>query len=467
MHLLFPIHVSRKVLGYLWRKYRLYSAFIVLTCIVLVTSKVLHITSRPGVSTSRKYLHALTAHEARGPPGGTATVTTGHKDNVYLVPIQFGKQKFLSVLDTGSSDTWMVGKNFRCVDLLDRTNHQDSSICRFGPVYNTSSTFRQIPDQVFDIEYSDGEQLSGIMGREDVRFAGMTVPAQTIGVVDYAAWMGDMQSSGLVGLAYPNITRAYMNSTKPLNSTTAVNGTRTTNSTRATGNTKAEREGASVSYSPIFTSMIEHNLTTPMFSLALGEPGVIAFGGLPGAPIRYNKTFTRAPIEFLSLTAAKHYQFYSISVNGFSFSATKTSKTQPTGKFPKFKPKPTQNVITTSKARTQVIIDSGTALLILPANVTRSINALWSPPASYNKISQTYLIPCNASPPKVGVNIANETFWVNPEDMIQDAGLGRKTCMSGVQPGHEGASILGDVFLKSVVAVFDVGVGEMRFAARL
>jgi hypothetical protein len=355
------------------------------------------------------------------------------------VPIQFGNQKFLSVLDTGSADTWMVGNDFQCIDLLDRTRDQDAAVCRFGPLYNVSSTFKQIPDQVFNIEYADGERLSGIMGRENVSFAGITVPSQTVGVVDYAAWMGDMQSSGLVGLAYPNITRAYFNSTK--------------------------REKKGVSYSPIFTSMCQQNLTAPVFSLALGNPGVIAFGGLPGAPIRYNPKFARASIEFLSLTAATNYQFYSISADGFVFSSAKTKSTQTGSKSPKAKTKNPRAILATN-TRTQVIIDSGTTLLFLPTNITRSINALWSPPAEFSEESQTYFVHCNAVAPRFGVQIDGQTFWVNPKDLVQDAGIGTRVCMSGIQPGNEGISVLGDVFLKSVVAVFDVGAGEMRFSSR-
>lgn len=41
-------------------------------------------------------------------------------------------------------------------------------------------------------------------------------------------------------------------------------------------------------------------------------------------------------------------------------------------------------------------------------------------------------------------------------------------CVLGVKNGYNnGPFILGDVFLNSVVAVFDIGAGEMRFAARL
>ena len=36
--------------------------------------------------------------------------------------------------------------------------------------------------------------------------------------------------------------------------------------------------------------------------------------------------------------------------------------------------------------------------------------------------------------------------------------------MTGIQPGAKNYAVLGDVFLKNVVAVFDIGAEEMKFA---
>ncbi|KAF2435580.1 acid protease, partial [Tothia fuscella] len=364
------------------------------------------------------------------------------RDVVYLVPIQFGNQSFLSVLDTGSSDTWLVGPDYDCIDLFDGATIPDFE-CRLGPQYNTTSTFNQIPEQHFKIAYADGEFLNGIMGREDVTLAGITVPQQTVGIVNYAAWMGDEQSSGLVGLAYPSITRAY-----------------------AGNNTQQHIKSMNIAYSPIFTSMTRLNLTAPLFSLALGrdgKPGVLAFGGLPGGAVRHSPKFARASIEFLTMSGADgviraqtEYQMYTITADSFIFSAKKARYLSKTPKV----------LLQSTSTPTQIIIDSGTTMLFLPFNTTKAINALWSPPAHYNEDSRTYFVHCNATAPRFGVTIGGQTFWINPNDLIQDADIGGKICMSGIQPGSDGISVLGDIFLKNVLAVFDVGAGEMRFAAR-
>lgn len=79
---------------------------------------------------------------------------------------------------------------------------------------------------------------------------------------------------------------------------------------------------------------------------------------------------------------------------------------------------------------------------------------------------------CNAKAPNVGITISGTTFYINPLDMIlgytnED---GSVSCISGVDDGGSDTAddvyILGDTFQKNVVSVFDVGAGQMRFAAR-
>lgn len=51
--------------------------------------------------------------------------------------------------------------------------------------------------------------------------------------------------------------------------------------------------------------------------------------------------------------------------------------------------------------------------------------------------------------------------------MIVDYATGRGTCISGLSDGGTYAPyVLGDVFMKNVLTVFDVGAGELRFRSR-
>lgn len=119
----------------------------------------------------------------------------------FATNITFGTETFEVIVDTGSSDTWVVETDFSCVD-VETGATETEDYCDFGPTYTVTDTFTQIANENFDITYGDGEYLTGIIGTEDVTLAGITVN-QTVAIVNYAAWYGDGTTSGLVGLAYP------------------------------------------------------------------------------------------------------------------------------------------------------------------------------------------------------------------------------------------------------------------------
>jgi aspergillopepsin I len=119
----------------------------------------------------------------------------------YATPITIGTQTFEVIVDTGSSDTWAVEAGFECID-LDTGDKTTESAYDFGSTYTVDSTFVTTADENFDIEYGDGEYLTGIIGTETVTLAGIKVTDQTIALVNSAAWEVDGTTSGLTGLAY-------------------------------------------------------------------------------------------------------------------------------------------------------------------------------------------------------------------------------------------------------------------------
>jgi hypothetical protein len=94
----------------------------------------------------------------------------------YLTDITVGDATFQVVLDTGSSDTWLIQKNFQCVD--SNGKKQSESACAFGPAFNGSIDV--IPNENFNITYGDGEFITGNMGYADVTIAGLTVKKQEV-----------------------------------------------------------------------------------------------------------------------------------------------------------------------------------------------------------------------------------------------------------------------------------------------
>ena len=139
---------------------------------------------------------------AKIPPSGhTTTLLSLFIGEEFATQITFGTQTFESIVDTGSSDTWIVETGFSCIN-VSNSAPETEEFCGFGPTYTITDTFTKIPDENFNITYGDGEFLTGIIGTEDVTLAGITVK-QTVAVVDFAAWEGDSTTSGLIGLAYP------------------------------------------------------------------------------------------------------------------------------------------------------------------------------------------------------------------------------------------------------------------------
>ena len=70
--------------------------------------------------------------------------------------------------------------------------------------------------------YSVDEFLLGEVGTDTVTVGGLTVTKQEIGLVTNAAWQGDGVNTGLMGLAYPDLTSVF-NGTNPDNDNFTTN----------------------------------------------------------------------------------------------------------------------------------------------------------------------------------------------------------------------------------------------------
>jgi aspergillopepsin I len=90
----------------------------------------------------------------------------------YLIDIQFQDQWHKAILDTGSSDTWLIQDGFQCTD--SQGQNVDRSQCGFGAPY-TGGYIWQAQDQNFQIVYGDGEYVQGSTGWADITVGGITV----------------------------------------------------------------------------------------------------------------------------------------------------------------------------------------------------------------------------------------------------------------------------------------------------
>ncbi|KAJ5630926.1 acid protease [Penicillium longicatenatum] len=373
---------------------------------------------------SAAYLKGLTGRSSSSTTSGSGELISLFEGEEFATSITFGTQSFDVIVDTGSSDTWVVKSGFECID-LDTGKKTSQSTCDFGTAYTVDSTLKTISGEEFEIEYGDGEYLYGYMATETVTLADITVD-QEVAVVTEAAWEGDGTTSGLTGLAYPALTSAY-----------------------------SERTEQQEEYNPIFTTMYEDGLVDSYFSLAIlrdvsGDAGYLTLGGLP--PIDFNETFTTTDILVTSIEGySDSYDFYTINIDSMSINGKAISGS--------------------GGSDIQYIVDSGTTLNYYPTSVADAVNAAFDPAAVYSDDEGAYVVDCDATAPTHTITIGGTAFTINPLDMILYAGTdddGNAVCISGIDDGGDDSSedlyILGDTFQKNVVTVFDVGAVEMKFA---
>ncbi|KAI9926217.1 hypothetical protein AWENTII_002124 [Aspergillus wentii] len=321
------------------------------------------VSKSPHVMSLKKLNTTGTNHRSAAYVKGLASKTSASGTLVplfereeYAASITFESQSFDVIVDTRSSDTWVVKSGFDCVD-LDPGNETSTTDCNFGSTFTVDRTVREISEEKFQIEYGYGEYLYGYMATETVTLADITVN-QEVAVVTKAAWNGGGTTSGLTGLAYPALTSAY------------------------SGNGKQK------AYDPIFTTMYKDGLVDSYFSLAIlrdmsGDAGYLTLGGLP--PIHFDETFTSTPILVTSIEGySKSYDFYTINIDSMTLNG--------------------ESVSGSGGSDIQYIVDSGTTLNYYPTSVADAVNKAFSPVATtYNEDERAYIVECDATPPAKGI----------------------------------------------------------------
>ncbi|KAF4968662.1 hypothetical protein FSARC_3948 [Fusarium sarcochroum] len=373
--------------------------------------------------------------------------------SIFDVEVQFGNQSFMLLVDTGSSDTWVVETGFKCIDSSDNSI-QPQSNCNYASTYDITSTFRPQHNQTFGVKYGTGI-ATGMVGFEDLTMGGITVTNQTVGIANSTDDIGDGVRSGLLGLAYPQLTSAHPGVNYPNDSLSLITN-------RAV-------------YDTFLVSMYKSGLIEPWFSLALERPagntssghgGYLGLGELP--PVDHSDEWTTVPVEISKSIPKAFYENSKPVLTWWTLTIDAVTWGPASGSSNFSSTLSTANTTTNSTAF-QAVVDSGNPRNMFPDVVARKINAAFEPPAVYDKKRDVFVVDCDARAPALGVVIGGDTFWHDQRDLIMQAKDG--VCTSGVGATQEALDItvhfLGDTFLKNVVSVFDFGVDKMRFAARV
>ncbi|KAK3627714.1 hypothetical protein LTR56_019059 [Elasticomyces elasticus] len=367
----------------------------------------------------RTGLAAKSSAVLRDPSTNTTAVMPINDGVIYAITISFGGKDFEVVFDTGSSDLWLATEGVRCTD----GGH--STACKFGPLADPDFQGGGIPNETFGIEYVDHESMTGVLGRQDVGIANITVKRQEVALVDQAHWAGDNLTSGLIGFAYPKLTSA------------------------------SNLNGVPVLYNNWLFNAIDQKLISPIFSLAIERGtnvGQLALGGLP--TVAFEHTFASTPILKADVILGRR-EASNDSINN-KYSSYSRYAILPDGYTLNGKYHATEDA--------QMIPDSGTTLMHMPHEMARRVNDAFKPPAKYDAKVGEYLVRCNAKPPSFAMNIGGKTFPIKGEDLILSASATNGHCLVGIKGSNGPHYILGDTFLKNIVAVFDIGQGQMHFA---
>ncbi|KAJ5653622.1 hypothetical protein N7490_000625 [Penicillium lividum] len=374
----------------------------------------------------------------------TSTLRATQYGTVFDAPVTIGNQTFMLLVDTGSSDTYVMQTGYKCVNTTDDLVIPEKDCLYANKTYHKSKTYHHVPNEMFGVEYGAG-LASGLMAWDEVSMGGIGVSAQKIGIANVSNPMGDGVNSGLLGLAYPSLTSAH-----PANYTS--------NSSYAYWRDR-------LVYNPLLFTMHEQGLIDSYFSLSLAHTpqnessafgGYLTLGGLP--PVNHSSQFSTVPVEItenipLWFTSGERVRSYwSTTVMNITYGSS-------------------LNNLTTNSTSFQAFIDSGNYISYLPSAVVGPINALFSPPATYDSDLGLYVVDCSAKAPEFGLSLGDQTFYHDGSDLIYQTSEG--VCVSSLASSSEvslgdiSLNIIGVPFLKNVVAVFDFGRNEMRFAKKL
>ncbi|RFU78470.1 eukaryotic aspartyl protease [Trichoderma arundinaceum] len=121
--------------------------------------------------------------------------------------VTIANQTFKLIFDTGSSDLWVAGEDYRCI-APNRTVISNSK-CNFTTTFKGTYSGGEIPGQHFAINYGGGQFIAGTLGYESVSVAGITIPDQEISIANRVNFQAQGEISGLIGFAYPQDTNAF------------------------------------------------------------------------------------------------------------------------------------------------------------------------------------------------------------------------------------------------------------------
>jgi len=327
------------------------------------------------------------------------------QDISYLATVQLGTppRDFLILMDSGSADFW-VGSE-QCSTVASSSGGQNQQGCGNHNFLGTqsSSTFQDTQKQ-FSVQYGTGS-VSGDIITDNVVLAGLALNDHTFGVatqesIDFSS--NDVPFDGLMGLAQSTLSEQQ--TLTPVES--------------------LAKQGL---ISEAITSFKIPRLADNKLD------GEITFGGLDTSKFDPNSLVT---FDNVNTQGFWEGDLDDITVNGQS--ANLNGRT--------------------------AILDTGTTLIIAPANDAAAVHNLI--PGSANDPQNGFTIPCSGNT-TIALSFGGQAFNIDPRDMVVQEVDNNGNCLSGIQSGDIGGAdewLVGDVFLKNAYFSTNVNKNQISLA---
>ncbi|KAI8144503.1 aspartic peptidase domain-containing protein [Fennellomyces sp. T-0311] len=279
--------------------------------------------------------------------------------------------------------------------------HVDCTHCGSHPRFDPqdSSTFTKNTNQTWGLRYGDGSGVQGTIGQDTVHLGDISHPNQVLGLVDNESsdLAMDPELDGIFGLAYPELA--------------------------FTGQKQSILEG------------MRDAGTIPSASVGVwlgrardGGKGEMSFG-------KPNPAHYSGELKYVPVTRKK---FWQVALNGLKINGDEILS------------KPID-----------AIIDTGTTLIILPTELSKSIHA--AIPGSTFSTTYGWRMPCEIQAQEdkeIVFTLGEHEFALRPSELIRERAAPTtdnevKLCYSGIAEARTPMIIMGDTFLRSYYSVYD------------
>ncbi|EPS38721.1 hypothetical protein H072_7553 [Dactylellina haptotyla CBS 200.50] len=377
----------------------------------------------------------------------------------FYVPVQVGNQDLNLIIDTGSSDTWVVQNNFTCFNVPMQSGNETTSNadipCDFGGYFfpTESSTFKVLRSDLgtLRIHYADGSAVAGYVGQDIVNVSGLLIN-QTIGVAEFTRWRGDDSTAGILGLGYPG-TISPLEGHEPYDwSPIGAGGPRKKFDCHETYPSFIQSL-ANQGHSPVFGVTMEKS-TNWLWGLqggVLEDAGVLGFGGIPNVP-RLGFPFAKAvmnPQYTENNTCPSDFRQigYSFEIDGITDGGDMWIAGNRTVK-----------------------VDTGSAPIILPYSLARLFIEKMGP--SLDPSVTPWIVDCNATLPEIGFVMNEIVITLDRNQILRERSnspsfITPARCYTNFMINHWNDDIiLGIPFLQGALVVYDLENKIIRIGKR-